>query len=89
MHNTYIIGRKGDIYIRDNAVSRHHAQLTVSHNEVHLKDLDSANEVYLVKNGRLIRFFHGFVQLNQSVVIGSKQYTINQLLGMVGSHRAA
>jgi len=84
----YIIGRKGHIHLDDKSVSRHHAELTVSHNEIRLTDLNSSNGIFLVKNRRLIRFFDGFVQLNQRVVIGAKQYSIHQLIDMVTSYAA-
>lgn len=88
MSTKYIIGRKGDINLDDKSVSRHHAELTVSHDEVRLKDLNSSNGIFLVKNNRLIRFFDGFVQLNQRVVIGSKEYSIQQLISMISSYAA-
>lgn len=88
MSRKYIIGRKGDIRLSDKSVSRQHAELTVSHDEIRLRDLNSANGIYIVKNKRLIRFFDGFVQLNQAVVIGSRQYSIHQLISMVSSHAA-
>ena len=88
MSTKYIIGRKGHIHLDDKSVSRHHAELTVSHDEVRLKDLSSSNGVFLVKNNRLIRFFDGFVQLNQRVVIGSKQYRIHELISMVSTYAA-
>lgn len=88
MSSKYIIGRKGHIHLNDKSVSRHHAELTVSHNEVRLKDLNSSNGVFLIKNNRLIRFYDGFVQLNQKVAIGSKQYTISELISMVSSYAA-
>lgn len=88
MPTKYIIGRKGHINLDDKSVSRQHAELTVSHNEIRLTDLNSANGIFLVKNNRLIQFYDGFVQLNQRVVIGSKKYSIEQLIKMVVSHAA-
>ncbi len=88
MPTKYIIGRKGHIHLDDKAVSRHHAELIVSHDEIRLTDLNSVNGVFLVKNNRLIPFYDGFVQLNQRIVIGSKQYSIHQLINMVASHAA-
>ncbi len=88
MSTKYIIGRKGHIHLKDKAVSRHHAELIVSHNEIRLKDLGSANGIFIVKNNRLIPFYDGFVQLNQCIVIGSKRYSIHQLLDMVSSYAA-
>jgi len=88
MNIKYIIGRKGDILLNDKSVSRHHAELTISHNEIRLTDLNSSNGVFLVKNNRLIQFFDGFLQLNQQIVIGAKKYTITQLINMVTQQAA-
>lgn len=88
MPTKYIIGRKGHILLHDKSVSRHHAELIVSPNEIRLTDLNSANGLYLVKNNRLIQFFDGFVQLNQQVVIGTKKYTISQLIDKIQSYAA-
>lgn len=88
MKTTYIIGRKGDIKLNDRAVSRQHAKLVVSKFEIYIKDLGSVNGIFLVKNNRLIRFYEGYVQINQSVVIGSQQYTIAELIDKAAKHAA-
>ena len=82
---TYIIGREGHIYLDDKTVSKRHAELQIMNGEIYLRDLQSTNGTYLVKNNRLIAFAEGYVQLNQSVVIGNKQYTIRKLLEMAGA----
>ncbi len=82
---TYIIGREGHIYLDDKTVSKRHAELQIMNGEIYLRDLQSTNGTYLVKNNRLIAFAEGYVQLNQAVVIGNKQYTIRKLLEMAGA----
>ncbi len=82
---TYIIGREGHIYLDDKTVSKQHAELQVMNGEIYLRDLQSTNGTYLVKNNRLIAFAEGYVQLNQTVVIGNRQYTIRKLLEMAGA----
>jgi pSer/pThr/pTyr-binding forkhead associated (FHA) protein len=82
---TYIIGREGHIYLDDKTVSKRHAELQIMNGEIYLRDLQSTNGTYLVKNNRLIAFAEGYVQLNQSVVIGNRQYTIRKLLEMAGA----
>jgi len=67
---TYIIGREGHIYLDDKTVSKRHAELQIMNGEIYLRDLQSTNGTYLVKNNRLIAFAEGYVQLNQAVVIG-------------------
>ncbi len=82
---TYIIGREGHIYLDDKSVSKQHAELQIMNGEIYLRDLQSTNGTYLVKNNRLVAFAEGYVQINQRVVIGSKQYTIRRLLEMAGA----
>ncbi len=85
---TYVIGREGHIYISDPTVSKHHAELQVMNGEIYLRDLDSTNGTYLVKNNRLVPFKEGYVQLRQTIVIGNHQYTIENLLKIAGAFAA-
>jgi predicted component of type VI protein secretion system len=82
---TYIIGREGHIYLDDKTVSKRHAELQIMNGEIYLRDLQSTNGTYLVKNNRMIAFAEGYVQLHQAVVIGNRQYTIRKLLEMAGA----
>lgn len=82
---TYIIGREGHIFLNDKTVSKQHAELQIMNGEIYLRDLQSTNGTYLVKNNRLVAFAEGYVQLSQPVVIGNKQYTIKKLLEMAGA----
>lgn len=85
---TYVIGREGHIYINDPTVSKQHAEIQVINGEIYLKDLNSTNGTYLVKNQRLVAFKEGYVQLNQAVVLGNRHYTIQQLLEIAGAFAA-
>lgn len=82
---TYTIGREGNIFLDDKSVSKQHAEIQIMKGEIYLRDLHSTNGTYLVKNNRLVAFAEGYVQLNQAVVIGSKQYTIRKLLEIAGA----
>lgn len=84
-NRNYIIGREGHIYLDDKTVSKRHAEIQIMKGEIYLRDLQSTNGTYLVKNNRLVAFAEGYVQLNQSIVIGNKQYTIKKLLEMAGA----
>lgn len=81
---TYIIGRQGDIYLDDRSVSKRHAELQILNGEIYLRDLDSTNGTYLIKNERLVSFAEGYVQVHQNVIIGNRQYSIRQLLEQAG-----
>ena len=85
---TYVIGREGHIYINDPAVSKQHAEIQIIDGEVYLRDLNSTNGTFLVKNQRLVPFKEGYVQLHQPVVLGNKQYSIQSLLEIAGAFAA-
>lgn len=82
-NRVFVIGRRGDIRLDDESISKKHAEIQVRGNEIYLRDLGSTNGTYLVKNNRLIRFFEGYVQFGQQVVFGKKLYLISTLLEMV------
>jgi len=85
---TYIIGREGHIYLNDPAASKRHAEIRIMNDEIYLRDLGSMNGIYLVKNQKLIRFIEGYVQLNQTIVLGNTRYTISDLLEIAGAFAA-
>ena len=85
---TYVIGREGHIYINDPTVSKQHAEIQLINGEVYLRDLDSTNGTYLIKNNRLVPFNEGYVQFHQPIVLGNRQYTIKSLLEIAGAFAA-
>ena len=85
---TYIIGREGHIYINDPTVSKQHAEIQVINGEVYLRDLNSTNGTFLIKNNRLVPFHEGYVQLHQPIVLGNRQYTVRSLLEIAGAFSA-
>ncbi len=85
---TYIIGREGHIYINDPTVSKQLAEIQVINGEVYLRDLNSTNGTFLIKNNRLVPFHEGYVQLHQPIVLGNRQYTIQNLLEIAGAFAA-
>lgn len=87
-NRVYIIGREGHIYINDPAVSKQHAELQVIDGEVYLRDLNSTNGTYLIKNNRLVPFHEGYIQLHQPIVLGNRRYTIQSLLEIAGAFAA-
>ena len=85
---TYVIGREGHIYINDPTVSKQHAEIQIINGEVYLRDLDSTNGTFLIKNNRLVPFNEGYLQLHQPIVLGNRQYTIQNLLEIAGAFSA-
>ncbi len=78
-----IVGREGHIFLGDDSVSRHHAEISFADGRIHLRDLGSTNGVYLVRNNRAVRFREGYVEANQPIVIGRHQCTVQGLLHML------
>jgi pSer/pThr/pTyr-binding forkhead associated (FHA) protein len=81
---TFIIGRDGHIYIDSLQVSKLHAEIKITNGKIFLRDLDSTNGTYLVKNNKLVYFEQGFVNLLQPIVIGDAKHTVHSLLAIVG-----
>ena len=79
----FIVGREALIYINDPSVSKQHAEIKIIDGRIRLRDLNSTNGTYLVKNKTLVRFQEGYVKPNQAIVIGSRQYTIQGLLAFL------
>jgi len=75
-----IIGREGHIKIDDPTVSKKHAEIKIIDGEVYLRDLNSTNGTFLIKNKRLVPFKEGYVQLNQMLVLGNQKYSVKELL---------
>ena len=81
---TFIIGREGHIYVESPAVSKHHAEIKIIEGKIYLRDLDSTNGTYLIKNNSLVHFSEGYVNPLQPIVIGDQKITIQSLLATVG-----
>ncbi len=77
---TFIIGREGHVYVDSKMVSRHHAEIKILNGRIHLRDLNSTNGTYLVKNRTLVYFEQGFVDVHQRVAIGDQILSILELL---------
>ena len=81
---TFIIGREGHIYIDSGSASKHHAEIKVIDGKIHLRDLNSTNGTYLIKNKSLVHFDQGYVNPMQPVMIGDKIYRASELLAIAG-----
>lgn len=76
----FILGRDGHIYIDSPTASKHHAEIRIVGGKIRLRDLESTNGTFLLKNRKLVQFTEGFVNPLQPIVIGNKPYVINDLL---------
>ena len=76
----YMIGRQGNVRLNDETVSRRHARLEVEGDQVFLRDLDSRNGTYEVRDRDLVPFTEGPVQRNQVFAFGECVRTVAQLI---------
>ena len=81
---TFILGREGHIYIDSITASKHHAEIKIVGGRIHLRDLNSTNGTFLLKNKTLVQFKEGFVNPRQPIVIGKHAYIMEDLLAVVG-----
>jgi len=79
---TFIMGREGHIYVDSPTASKHHAEISISGGKVHLRDLGSTNGTFLKKNGKLVKFEAGYVNLLQPIVIARQTYIVQDLLAI-------
>ena len=77
---TYIIGRRGHIRLGSPLVSKAHASIIIKNEKIYLRDLNSKNGTYLIKNNSLVNFEEGYVTPEQPIVIGNVRCTIYRLL---------
>ena len=80
---TFILGREGHIYISDPSASKEHAEIKLVGGRIHLRDLNSTNGIYLLKDNVPVRFKEGYVEPNQVIAIGTEQHTIRSLLALI------
>ncbi|MGD8349976.1 MAG: FHA domain-containing protein [Gammaproteobacteria bacterium] len=79
---SFIVGREGHIYIDSSTASKQHAEIRIIDGKVHLRDLDSTNGTYLVKDRGWVRFDRGFVDPQQYIAIGGKIHVVMDLLAI-------
>ena len=82
---TFILGREGHIYIDSVTASKHHAEIKIKRGKVYLRDLNSTNGTFLLKNKTLIQFMEGYVNPLQPLVIGNQTYVVQDLLAIASN----
>jgi len=78
----FILGREGHILIDSTTASKNHAEISIIDGDVYLRDLDSTNGTFLLNKNVRIPFEEGYVDLQQSIVIGGKVLVIQDLLAI-------
>lgn len=77
---TFIVGRQGDIRIEDPCISKKHIEIQLRDLGIYLRDLDSTNGTFLIKNNRAIQFHEGYVQFKQEIMLGRRIFLMSTLL---------
>ena len=92
----FLIGRQGDnhLVLRDNRISRSHAQITVEHGDYYVEDLDSRHGVFVngqrTKRGKLHegdRIDFGFPD-SYRLVFTQEEDELNKFLGQISAAAA-
>jgi len=86
---TFVVGREGHIYINSSTASKRHAEIKIIDGRIYLRDLNSTNGTYLLKNKRLVHFEQGYVNPLQPVMIGNQMHTIQSLLAIASDFIAS
>ncbi len=82
----FILGREGHIYIDSPTASNHHAEIVIKGGKIFLRDLESTNGTYLLKNKTLVEFEEGYVNRLQQIVIGGNTYIVQELLAIASDY---
>lgn len=85
---SFIVGREGHIYIDSPTASKQHARFRIIDGKVYLRDLESTNGTFLVRDGIWVRFDRGFVDPQQSIVIGGRIHRVMDLLAIANDFAA-
>ena len=79
---TFILGREGHIFINSTTASKNHAEISIIDGDIYLRDLNSTNGTFLLNKNVRVSFEEGYVELQQSIVIGGKALVIQDLLAI-------
>ena len=86
---TFVIGREGHIFINSATASKRHAEIKIIDGRTYLRDLNSTNGTYLLKNNHLVYFEEGYVNPLQPILIGDQMHTIQSLLAIASDFIAS
>lgn len=78
----FILGRQGHVFIDSATASNHHAEIRIVNQKLYLRDLDSTNGTFLIKNGAPVRLKKGYVKLEDIVLVGGVAKSVKDLLAI-------
>jgi len=79
---SYVIGREGHIPINSPTASKYHATIRVSDGKIYLRDLNSTNGTFIIRNNSRQLFKEGYVNPDQLIEIGDEEHSIQNLLAI-------
>jgi pSer/pThr/pTyr-binding forkhead associated (FHA) protein len=79
---TFILGRQGHIFIDSITASNQHAEIRIVNQKIYLRDLDSTNGTFLIKNGAPVRIKKGYVEPGDTIIVGGVANTVTDLLAI-------
>ncbi len=82
----YTVGRDGHIRINDPSLSRGHAELKFADGKIRLRDLGSTNGTFVFAGNDAVAIDECIVTPDQRIALGSKIYTVKELLALAGVH---
>ena len=87
---SFILGREGHIYIDSTTASKQHAEIRIMDGRIHLRDLDSTNGTFLLRDNSKLRFDKGFVEPEQTPEIAhlliERGFTAKEAHGILGGN---
>ncbi len=81
----FIIGREGHVYVSDPAASKEHAELEIVDGRILIRDLDSTNGIYFIRDSKPVRFREQYVEPHQTIAIGEERHTVRNLIEIIGN----
>jgi pSer/pThr/pTyr-binding forkhead associated (FHA) protein len=78
----FILGRQGHIFIDSITASNQHAEIRIVNQKIYLRDLDSTNGTFVIKNGAPVRVKKGYVELEDVIIVGGIANSVKDLLAI-------
>ena len=63
-------------------------KIKIRNGKIFLRDMDSTNGTFLLKDNMVVQFVEGYVDSSQPIVIGGKRYVIHDLLNIASDYIA-
>ncbi len=81
----FIIGREGHVYVSDPAASKEHAEIEIIDGRILIRDLNSTNGIYFIRDNKPVRFTEEYVVPEQTIAIGEERHTVRNLIAIISN----